>query len=48
VPVKLLGGRLYVRISAHVYNAADDYGPLADAIADLAAGEGDASGGGVA
>ena len=33
VPVKALGGRLYVRISAHVYNTLSDYERLAAALA---------------
>ena len=33
VPVKALGGRLYVRISAHIYNTMEDYQQLARALA---------------
>ncbi|KIY95450.1 hypothetical protein MNEG_12513 [Monoraphidium neglectum] len=36
VPVKLLGGCLWVRISAHVYNTPDDYQRLADAVLAVA------------
>ena len=36
-PVKLLAGRLWVRISAALYNEIDDYGVLADAVLDIAA-----------
>ncbi len=32
VPVKVQGGKLYVRISAHIYNTMSDYQRLADAI----------------
>lgn len=32
VPVKCLEGRLYVRISAHVYNTIDEYRRLGKAI----------------
>lgn len=32
VPVKPINGRLYVRISAHVYNHMDDFHVLADAV----------------
>jgi hypothetical protein len=39
VPIKLLGGRLYVRISAHVYNELGDYERLADAVLALADNE---------
>jgi hypothetical protein len=35
VPVKCLEGRLYVRISAHVYNTLDDYQRLAHAVKSL-------------
>lgn len=37
VPVKTLKGRLYVRISAHVYNVIADYQKLADAVLAIAA-----------
>jgi selenocysteine lyase/cysteine desulfurase len=33
VPVKRLHGKLYVRISAHIYNCADDYRILGEALA---------------
>jgi selenocysteine lyase/cysteine desulfurase len=36
VPVKLLGGCLWVRVSAHVYNTPDDYERLADAVLAVA------------
>jgi hypothetical protein len=36
VPVKLLGRRLYVRISAMVYNELDEYRALADAVGGMA------------
>lgn len=32
VPVKLIGGKLYLRISAHVYNTIDDYHRLREAV----------------
>ena len=35
VPVKCLEGRVYVRISAHVYNIIEDYKKLALAIKSL-------------
>ncbi|KAJ1439781.1 pyridoxal phosphate-dependent transferase [Ochromonadaceae sp. CCMP2298] len=35
VPVKCLEGRLYVRLSAHVYNTLDQYAKLAQTIRDL-------------
>ena len=37
VPVKFLAGRLWVRISSHVYNTLADYERLADAVLELAA-----------
>ena len=37
VPVKNVRGRLYVRISAHVYNRISDYEALAEAVAGAAA-----------
>mmetsp|Transcript_149412 Transcript_149412/g.461236 ORF Transcript_149412/g.461236 Transcript_149412/m.461236 type:complete len:323 (+) Transcript_149412:452-1420(+) len=38
VPVKALSGRLYVRISAHIYNSIEDYEALRDAVLELRAG----------
>lgn len=38
VPVKVLSGRLYVRISAQIYNDMQDYEVLRDAVLDLAGG----------
>lgn len=38
VPVKALSGRLYVRISAHIYNYIDEYEVLQDAVLELARG----------
>ena len=35
VPVKLIHGALYVRISAHIYNRRADYERLADAVAGM-------------
>jgi isopenicillin-N epimerase len=35
VPIKCLHGRLYIRISAHIYNTIDDYARLANVIAEL-------------
>lgn len=35
VPVKALDGKLYVRISAHIYNELDQYSKLASAVNDL-------------
>ena len=35
VPVKAIAGNHYVRISAHMYNALDDYRPLADLVSAL-------------
>ncbi|XP_065883600.1 uncharacterized protein [Dysidea avara] len=35
VPIKALEGKLYVRISAHVYNELDQYSSLASAIVDI-------------
>jgi len=35
VPVKALSGRLYVRLSAHIYNHIGEYEVLRDAVADL-------------
>lgn len=35
VPIKKLYNRLYVRISAHVYNTRDEYARLADAVLEL-------------
>ncbi|KAL6061598.1 putative L-cysteine desulfhydrase 1 isoform X2 [Balamuthia mandrillaris] len=37
VPVKCVQGKLYVRISAHIYNELEDYQRLADAISEIAA-----------
>lgn len=37
VPVKVHAGRLYLRISTHVYNVAADYAALARAVDSLAA-----------
>jgi selenocysteine lyase/cysteine desulfurase len=36
VPVKCVQGRLYVRVSVHLYNQLSDYERLADAIQDIA------------
>lgn len=44
VPVKVHGGRLYLRISAHVYNDAVDYATVARAVDRLAAETPDAAG----
>lgn len=38
VPIKALSGRLYVRVSAHIYNCAEDYEVLAQAVLELAGG----------
>jgi len=46
-PIKFLGGRLWVRVSAHVYNSLEDYGRLADAVVGIGASGGAAGGGGV-
>jgi selenocysteine lyase/cysteine desulfurase len=35
VPVKTIQAVLYVRISAHIYNALDDYWRLASAVLEL-------------
>ncbi|KAL6763735.1 CG12264-like protein [Haematococcus lacustris] len=35
VPVKLVGGQLYVRLSAYIYNRIDDYEKLRDAVASM-------------
>jgi len=35
VPIKAFEGKLYVRISAHVYNELDQYSLLAGAILDI-------------
>ncbi len=35
VPVKAIGGHLYVRISAHIYNELREYEELADAVNKL-------------
>lgn len=35
VPIKCIGGCLYARISAHVYNTPEDYERLASAIKKL-------------
>jgi selenocysteine lyase/cysteine desulfurase len=35
VPVKLLHERVYVRISAHIYNTLDDYQGLATAVSGI-------------
>lgn len=40
VPVKVLSGNLYVRISAHIYNHIDEYAVLQDAIIDMRDGKG--------
>ena len=34
-PIKLIGGRLFARISAHIYNEQQDYEKLADAIKQI-------------
>ncbi|KAG2497474.1 hypothetical protein HYH03_004628 [Edaphochlamys debaryana] len=39
VPVKAVQGRLYVRLSSHVYNTLDDYKRLADAVDAIVAAE---------
>lgn len=36
VPVKAIQNRLYVRVSAHVYNRAEDYEALASAVLRMA------------
>jgi selenocysteine lyase/cysteine desulfurase len=36
VPVKAIQGRLYVRVSAHIYNTSQDYATLATAVVDMA------------
>jgi len=38
VPVKALSGRLYVRISAHIYNHIEEYEVLRDAVLELSRG----------
>jgi len=38
VPVKALSGRLYVRISAHIYNSIEEYEELRDVVLELANG----------
>lgn len=38
VPIKALSGKLYVRISAHIYNHIEEYEVLRDAVLDLARG----------
>ncbi|XP_048452765.1 L-cysteine desulfhydrase-like [Rhincodon typus] len=35
VPVKALGGKLYVRISTHIYNELEQYQKLADAVEEM-------------
>ena len=35
MPVKAIQGRLYVRISAHIYNVPRDYKALSAAVIDL-------------
>ena len=35
VPIKLIQARLYVRISAHIYNCLDDYVALAAAVSEM-------------
>ena len=35
VPVKCIQGKLYIRISAHVYNELQEYQQLADAVVQL-------------
>ena len=35
VPIKCLEGRLYVRISAHIYNSLDQYRQLAFAVKNI-------------
>lgn len=35
VPVKAIEGRLYVRISAHIYNTPQDYRTLSAAVMDI-------------
>ncbi len=37
VPIKTIQGRLYARISAHVYNVMEDYIRLSQAVLDMAA-----------
>lgn len=32
VPIKCLGGKLYTRISAHIYNTSEDYEKLSSVI----------------
>lgn len=36
VPIKTVNGRLYVRVSAGIYNDADEYGLLASAVSSIA------------
>jgi len=38
VPIKVLSGKMYVRISAHIYNELDDFVPLRDAVLELSHG----------
>ena len=35
VPIKVVQGKLYVRVSAHVYNELADYQVLADAVLQI-------------
>ena len=35
VPVKAIAGKLYVRVSVHIYNEMDDFKRLANAINDI-------------
>ncbi len=35
VPVKVFSGKLYVRISAHLYNTLDEYKILSDLVLSL-------------
>lgn len=43
VPVKCLEGRLYVRLSAHVYNHLEEYARLATAIRKMSSSRVDRS-----
>ncbi len=46
-PVKCLNGRLFLRLSAHIYNTLQHYRSVADAVLCYAAEEGGVAGGGV-
>lgn len=35
VPIKAIQGKIFVRISAHLYNSIDEYSKLAKAVLDL-------------